>query len=165
MNQPPRGVSHQEDNAPDAFKEQEARLQRALQGSKNRDDAEQEAEEPDEVEELGSLLNPDEEAQAPKDPSPPPRPSKPVKKRKQVTIDTGDLKITFPVNEVTMDPENSAISLFLADDTDVVPKMQGEFKLTTKGQTFEVVFAGSRVNVPAAGGLIVSFVARKLEDD
>jgi len=159
-------VDHKEEEAPSAFREQEARLAAALRKAEG--STAETAKEIEPSEELEKALNPE------------PEPSKvpaavpsftlspreePPRKMHKVILSADTLTIHFEVLEVNVDQENSAIALLLPAGFDLRPELECAFKLTVRGTVFDVFYAGSRMQLASLGGLLISFVARKVEDD
>lgn len=162
-------VDPREDEAPEAFKEQDARLQAALDRASKKTPVFVEPAEGDE----GDL---DEELEESLNPTPDPvrqpsqaraqevKPSAP-KPKHQVTLKHPALKVSFMAFEVTVDDESSSITLIVPDDIDITPKVLEDYQLTVRGTVYDVVFAGAKTPVPSLGGLLIAFTARKVEDD
>lgn len=162
-------VDPREDEAPEAFKEQDARLQAALARASGKSPVFVEPAEGDEREldaELEESLSPTPEPVWPQTQAKPqeikPRAPKP---KHQVTLKHPALKLSFMAFEVTVDDESSSITLIIPDDIDITPKVLEDYQLTVRGTVFDVVFAGAKTPVPSLGGLLIAFTARRVDDD
>jgi len=165
-------VDHCEDQAPEAFKEQEARLKAALDRAAGKSPVFVEPAEGDEddlADELDeasrSTSSPEPETLVPSGPRRLESAITPMKAKHQVTLRHPSLRISFMAFEVTVDEESSSIALVIPLDIDITPKVLEEYQLTVRGTVYDVVFAGAKTPVPALGGLLIAFTARKVEDD
>lgn len=165
--------NYQSDQAPDAFKEEEARRERALRRAMDPTAVVEFPDEPveddleDQLEESHAPVEDDATKMENMNPAPQrvdPPPPRPVK-RHSVTLSCDLLTVQLEVDEVSIDIENQSIGLLIPSGTDIMPKVQGEFKLTARGTTYDVIYAGARMKIESLGSLLVSFVARKLEND
>lgn len=169
--------NYQSDQAPDAFKEEEAKREAALRRARNpatavefpeqptEDDLETQLEvshepvpevEEDDIEKMEHM-----EPEPQRVTAPPPRPAK----RHSVKLASDELTVVLEVDEVSIDQANQSLGLLIPSGTDLMPKVGGEFKLTARGTEYDVLYAGARMNIESLGSLLVSFVMRKVEDD